>query len=84
MIFAFYTDRLRLSSLYFIINDECSQFSALDAAGIETFGIIVYLETLARIMAVDDCGSQLGGNEVLILVPQLSVADNVSRSSFRR
>ncbi len=54
VVFTLYTDRPCLSTLYCVVNDHRSQFSAIDAPRIETFAVIVKLEAATGVMSVDN------------------------------
>ena len=69
VVLALYTNRPWISTFHTIIDDERSEFPALDAAGIEAFAVIVELETTTGVMAINHCRALARGDEILVLVP---------------
>ena len=52
-----------------ICDDEGGQLAAGDATGVESLGVVVELETHARVVAVDGGGAVSVGEAVLVFVP---------------
>ena len=71
VILTLYTHDLRFSLSDIIADDYRSQFSSLYTTCIEAFTVWMQLETLPRVVSIDDRGALLRGAHPLVFIPKL-------------